>query len=494
MSGPLLSKLNDFYKSSHEIDNLVIIPSGYVVGKEPVGYFNESFLFNALKTTPISIILPYDNNIHHGNFSYISWGNEISHSPKERAEMIYEAISARNEDGSYKYHNIYFTGGSNTEDVIFDLDKICRERGALPRRKDTLKTYGFSDASQLHHYLGQRGISTPVYYSKYVGCLIKDLSKQTAVSTDFHIEPVNETAKEIQELSGYLQPGNQSQVENKLMYQTRFFSDDYNFLVVEFRNRNAVDAFLKTCKQFKDKKIILLLSRDTDQEAKDYLIKHSQYPIFTGMPVGHRSCLREGRGICLFSLARIQKTGRGYHLISEDKASDNVLTLRNEEVRLPPFILGGKEHIAILKDIDGNAGGVFENLEKLKVGSPSLLIRIPYKVEDLVQTMEISVKTLLETKIIDPEKLEYLSFEAKLFDKNQKDVLKKRLEDLVRRYLPKINEVKVNESVFFKNKNRVIDVLKSASLETESVSKDRKIDYPVQKIKSIVQEKRRYEM
>ena len=77
-----ISKLNDFHKASDEIDNLVIIPSGYVMGKPPAEHFNETEQLNRLKTKYISITLPYDNNIYNGNFSNVSWREEISHSPK----------------------------------------------------------------------------------------------------------------------------------------------------------------------------------------------------------------------------------------------------------------------------------------------------------------------------------------------------------------------------------------------------------------------------
>ena len=58
MSDHLLSKLNEFYKASNEIDNLVIIPSGYVMGKPPAEHFNETEQLNRLKTSNISITLP----------------------------------------------------------------------------------------------------------------------------------------------------------------------------------------------------------------------------------------------------------------------------------------------------------------------------------------------------------------------------------------------------------------------------------------------------
>ena len=113
MAGHQNLKLNDFYKAPDETDNLVIIPSGYVMGKPPAEVFNESDQLNRLKTSKISITLPYDNNIYSGNFSYVSWREEISHSPKERAEMIYEAISAKD-----KYGNI------NTIDIPVVVEEL----------------------------------------------------------------------------------------------------------------------------------------------------------------------------------------------------------------------------------------------------------------------------------------------------------------------------------------------------------------------------------
>ena len=212
-----LSKLCDFYTATKEEDNLVIIPSGCIAGKNSDNIDEELRLLTKIRqsrddTNPrdsfVSITLPYDKNIYNGNFSE----NEFSHSPKERAEMIYEAITTKNEDGTYKYNNLYFTGGSNTEDVIFELDKLCKEKGPLPQRKDDLRTYGFSDATQLHHYLGQRGISTPIYYSKGIPSLIVDLEAKTSVNTEFELFAVNEHASKVENISGYMQPGNQAQV------------------------------------------------------------------------------------------------------------------------------------------------------------------------------------------------------------------------------------------------------------------------------------------
>ncbi len=482
MSDHLLSKLNEFYKASNEIDNLVIIPSGYVMGKPPAEHFNETEQLNRLKTSNISITLPYDNNIYNGNFSNISWREEISHSPKERAEMIYEAISAKDNNGNYKYNNIYFTGGSNTEDVIFELEKICREQGPLPQRKDNLKTYGFSDATQLHHYLGQRGISTPVYYSKNIYALIDDLNTQNNVSTDLNIEPLNDSAKKINELHGYLQPGNQSQVENRPTHQTSFFKNDNNLLVVEFGSKSAAEAFIETSKKFKDENIVLLLSQDSHKEAIDYLVQNTKLPIFNGMPVGHGDCQKNGIAISLFSSADIKKTENGYYISYKNKASDNVFNLCKNQKRTPALTQGGNEQIAVLKEINGSAGAVFHNYEKIKRGASFLSIKIPTK-ENIVQTMEMSVRTLIENKIINPDNLETLNFQTPPVDKKIQETIKQRILDLTNRYLPKLKKIKHNEITLSGKINSKIASLRGLSSQTKKLYKSQQVNIDPQILK-----------
>ncbi len=478
-----ISKLNDFHKASDEIDNLVIIPSGYVMGKPPAEHFNETEQLNRLKTKYISITLPYDNNIYNGNFSNVSWREEISHSPKGRAEMIYEAISAKNDDGSYKYNNIYFTGGSNTEDVIFELEKICQKRGELPKRKDNLKTYGFSDATQLHHYLGQRGISSPVYYSKNIYALIDDLKEKNSNTTNLNIEPLNDTAKKINEINGYLQPGNQSQVENRQSHQTRFFQDGSNFLVCEFGNKDAVEAFLQTCKHFEDENIVLLLSRDTNKEAIDYLAQNSKFPIFTGMPVGHGSCQKDGAAINLFSSANIQKTDKGYNLNFSDKSSDKVFNLSKNQTRIPISPKGGNEDVAILKKINGSAGAVFANFQDIKIGLSSLTIKIPQDTQNLIQVMEMSVKTLIEQGVIKTETLESLSFQSSAVDEKNQAIIKKRINDLKKRYLPQLKEIKLNGNSISNDMSISIANLRGLSTSQKAPYKPHKININLQTLR-----------
>lgn len=475
MSDSFISKLNNFYKAPNEIDNLVIIPSGYVMGKPPAEHFNETKQLNRLKTSNISITLPYDNNIYNGNFSKVSWQEEISHSPKERAEMIYEAVSTKDNNGNYKYNNIYFTGGSNTEDVIFELEKICEEKGPLPQRKDNLKTYGFSDATQLHHYLGQRGISTPVYYSKNIYALIDDLNAQNNISKDLNIEPLNASAKKINKLHGYLQPGNQSQVENRLTYQTSFFQNDNNLLVIEFGSKSAAEAFIETSKKFENENIVLLLSQDSSKEATDYLVQNTKFPIFTGIPVGHSACQKNGKAINLFSSANIQKTENGYHINYENKASDNVFNLCKNKKRPPALTKGGDERIAVLEKINGSAGAVFHNFEKIKRGASSLSIEIPPEEKNIVQAMEMSVKTLIENQIIAPDKLETLNFQTLPVNDKIQEIIKKRMLDLTDRYLPKLKKIKHNEITLSEEINSKIASLRGLYPSTQTPYKPQQI-------------------
>lgn len=456
-----LSKLCDFYTAIEEKDNLVIIPSGCIAGKNSDNTDEELRLLTKIRQSPddtnprdssVSITLPYDKNIYNGNFSE----NEFSHSPKERAEMIYEAITTKNGDETYKYNNLYFTGGSNTEDVIFELDKLCKERGPLPQRKDDLRTYGFSDATQLHHYLGQRGISTPVYYSKGIPSLVVELESEskTSVSTQFELFAVNERASEVGNISGYMQPGNQAQVEDRMSHQTALFDDEdkYNFMVVEFGSKEAAEAFLSTSEKF-ESKLSLLLSKDTNQEAVALLKEKSDFPIFTGMPVGHGDETRKGKGIALFSSAKLTKTDKGYSLITTDKADDKVKELNIQKRRSTIKTNGGNETMAILSFINGSAGAVFDNLDNIQSNSSMLSIKIPSsETDNVIQTMEMSIKKLYEKGVINPETIKDINFICEKFTTDEA-AIEKRLTDLKERYLPKIESIRLNEKDIVSTKN-----------------------------------------
>ena len=455
----LISKLNDYFKGENGKNNLVIIPSGCVVPKPPEDEFNKDDQMERLTKGKISVTLPYDDNIFDGKFSNTLWNSELSHSPKKRAEMIYEAITAKNEDGNYKYNNIYLTGGCNTEDVIWELDKLCRERGPLPERKDNLKTFGFSDATQLHHYLGQRGISTPVYYSKNVYSLIADLSQTEENQSKFNLEPLNNVARAMDRIEGFTQPGNQSQVEDKMTHQTKFFDDGYNFIVVEFKTENFVKDFLETCKKFKDQKIALLVSKDSNKKAITYLLNHSNFPVFGGMPVGHGNCLENGEPIPLFTHAVLEKSENGYCLSVDSKASDKVRDLMKQPPRPTIKTRGGKETTAVLSYLNGSAGAVFDNLENLQIGGEEISIKIPKpekKTDDIVQTMEMSVKKLQDKGVIIPEKIKHIKFVSDGFipDPKTKKEIRVRLRDLKKRYLQNLEKLILNENIIPLSVNR----------------------------------------
>ena len=473
-----ISKLNTYYKVKDEKNNLVIIPSGCVVPKPPKEDFNEEKEFKKLKELAqekVSVILPYDNNIFNGNFSNPSWNTELSHPPRKRAEMIYEAITAQNDDGSYKYNNIYLTGGCNTEDVIFELDKLCKERGPLPVRKDTLKTFGFSDATQLHHYLGQRGISTPVYYSKGVKTLVASLSQEKDIQHQFDLTPLNDMATGMDHIAGYTQPGNQPQVEDKTTHQTKFFDDGYNFLVVEFRSEDLAKDFLETCKKFKDQKIALLVSKDSNKEAMTYLLNYSNFPVFGGMPVGHEGCLQNGEPIPLFANAILEKTDNGYRLNVDNTASDKVKDLSQKPHRPSIKAKGGNENKAILSYLNGSAGAVFDNLDDLQKGGKNLSIIMPKpeKDGDIVQMMEMAVKKLQDKGVIVPEEIEQINFLSDGFTLNPeiKKEIEVRLGDLKERYLPDLKNITLNENdMQFQKQKGLKDLLAEKSMELDIAS------------------------
>ena len=411
--------------------NLLIIPTGVAcgTGDKTEEDLLEGFTKKRDFVTPetnLSVFIPDDGNIYNGAFATIA-GQAITHSPEKKAEMLYEGICARNPDGSFKFDNIYLTGGFDTGEVIKELEKIIQKRGPLPQRKDNLRTFGFSDASQLHHYLGQRGIASPMYYSADAHCLAWDLAEEKQIEP-IQLTAVNDKAEEVEILTGYTQPGSTVSVEKSKTHQTSLFNDN-NLLVVEFRKADEagieeIKRFVDTISKF-DKPLTLVLSKDSTEEAMKVLNdllqsneKLKNIPMFFGMPVGHDSCLKSAnaRAIPLFAESVIKKGKDGaYQMDIQERASDRVKELPLSQRRIhQEKPVETKEPIT--RDVEvigeaGSAGLIMSNLEHIEKGASDYNVHLP-KDQYPVQMIKESIDTLLSKGIIDKEKLQKMTFNS----------------------------------------------------------------------------------
>jgi hypothetical protein len=435
--------------------DLVIIPSGYALGKPPVdenisdkqkALFEQQInkeckirLFGTAHKN-ISLTVPKDENIYHGGYSYLGWKNELTHSPQEKAKMIYEAITATDENGNYKYHNIYFSGGSNTEDVVKELKKLEEKYGKLPDRRKDLKTFGFSDAQQMHNYLGQNGISSPYYYSKNERELIKDIAESNIKTESCELTACNDSAKSLtkEQLTGILLPADHIYKVKPVKYKKNIFVIDC------MNNKKFFDEILNGIDQLNQaggykENIIILLSKDNAKIADK--IKNGEincpYPVFSGIEVGHGSfCQSNGKATPLFKEARIENSETGNTLIKF-----NYTPVNYEFGNAIQFQQPEKETKNKTLTHAGNAGPLSTFEESLNERVTDNLT-ISFKADNLheaIQNMEMSVKNLVHRKIIDTD-LQTLSFkhdfDGPIPDKTTNEDIKNRLEYLQKTYLP----------------------------------------------------------
>ncbi len=455
--------------------NLLIIPTGVAcgTGDKTEEDLLEGFTKKRDFVTPetnLSVFIPGDGNIYHDGFATIA-KRAITHSFRQKAEMLYEGICTKNADGSFKFDNIYLTGGFDTGEVIKELEKIIQERGQLPQRKDNLRTFGFSDASQLHHYLGQRGISSPVYYSADAHVLAWDLAEEKRIKpmdqeiTPIPLEAVSESAKKMDELRGYTQPGSTVSVEKSQTHQTALF-DDNNLLIVEFgkadeAGREEIKRFVDTVSKF-DKPISLVLSKDSSKDAIKVLQKLlagneklKGIPVFWGAPVGHGSCLTGSvaRPIPLFAETVIKKGQDGkYQMEIQGRSSEHVKDLSLSERRIneePP--VETKEPITREVEVAGEAGStgvIMPNLDHIEKGASDYNVHLP-KNEYPIQLITGSVDTLLSRGIIDKEKLKELTFDSNYHLSSDELInAKKYIRSFLKgrfRHLPQINYTELTD-------------------------------------------------
>lgn len=476
--------------------DLVVIPTGNSV---PVG----TPLGEHAEIAKINLYAP--KNIFEPNYSDEGEnGGRFSHSPRERAEMLYEAITTVKKDKSgnvindengnpiYKYHNIYITGGTNTEDVIRELEKIQKERGALPARRGDLRIFGFSDATQLHHYLGQRAIATSYYNSSGLISSIYDLKAEKILKlkpTGFTLSSIGNAAEkcEIYEnKEGILLPGSILLTEDRPTHQIALSKDKVNFVIEEFFKPDPelfAKAWLAEYKaKFEGKNIVLLLSQDTPEKVRNKLpalmdeLGITDLPVFYGMPVGHGECAkgrckidesgnavkeRIGKLIPLFQTVKLTPEGNltfNYATNEEEQNAENeeliaINRLNKEHPRQPYVPKSSSQDVettqAVVEYSLGEAGMFFYNLSTLEKGATEYTISFGEDHPFTIQYMEMTLKKLYEKGIINKDKLTSVKFKANGVDKEflgklEKQGMHRRLEYLRDEYFPNLTNITCN--------------------------------------------------
>ena len=394
---------------------------------------------------------------------------KIYYSPEERAEFLYEAITAKDEKGNYLYNNIYLEGGHGAEDTICALEKLLKDKKAtLPERADNLNIFGFSDASQFHHYFGQRGIATPIYYSgstssKLYPDLINTLKKQKQNETFFmHLTIVNNPKKR-KAIKGLTQPGAISHIEHKPTHQLQVLPNQSNILILELANHTQINRLAETLDQMKDKDITLVLSKDMSPKMIEAVKERFPHlTIFSGALVGHGNCSRkkgqgpdsgEGKPIPLFASGTISiaKDGTATMQITP-KSSPKAKELsdpRKHPKRRVKIKEDPKNTTTLVTIKDGDAAGrvILSDPTKIKQGQPHYTIQIGRTDPNFAwQKMELSIKELLELGIINPTTLQQLEF---IGDCNPDALWRgtaRIMKELVSMYLPKLKSLRYNNT------------------------------------------------
>ncbi len=293
--------LHTFFYSKECTSHLVVIPSSCSVAKPPLEQYSDDVekkrLFFWAQSKRVALILPYDDNIFCGKWRYDADGFEYTHSPKQRAAMIFEAICAKNKKG-FKYNAVYLSDGMGSFSVVDELRRLTDKFGMLPKRAETLKVYGFDDAVHLQSYLGCLGVCTPVYYSRGLNALLEDVHQDTAGACA--LKPLNVAARAVQNLSGYILP---EQVHPSFVVTKRHQTC---FIVSELDRASDLTACLKWASG-DSRQVAFILSQDTPLQTAEQFIGTipPNIPVFSGVPVGHGECLNNGRPITLFAKAHL---------------------------------------------------------------------------------------------------------------------------------------------------------------------------------------------
>ena len=395
------------------------------------------------------------------------------YTPEERAALIYEAITARDENGQYLYHNIVLGGGNGADDTIDALEKLLQgpPKKELPVRADNLNVFGFSDASQFHHYLGQRGIATPIYYSncnpdKFYPNLFDTLEKQRkGIPFEMALDVIN-NPQNTDEIKGFTQPGAITMVEHRPTHQLQPFSEGSNMLLIELTNETQIERLAETLNQMEDKEISLILSKDMSDDMVQKVAKEfPNRPVFYGALLGHGECKKIGEPIVLFAESRIQITGHKAKLLMHPLAHEKAKELQNSPKRVPS-VEEDTQHSSTkltIEDCDGAGRAVLSDLTNIKQGAEEYTIRIKNAGPDFTwQKMELGIKELLEYGIINPDTLKKINFTGGCNENQLKNL--RFVNEVCARYLPKL------ESFSYEKRLSITDLLRGKSqIQTQKI-------------------------
>ena len=387
------------------------------------------------------------------------------YSPKERAEFLYTAITAKRM-GRYLCSNITLSGGNGAEDTIRALETLTREWGKWPAdRANNLNFLGFSDASQLFHYFGQRGIGTPFYFSgmlsrdsqgelsidpKKLQQALMEISEKQKRNEPFEmVWGVVNNPKNVQKMAGFTQPGSVAAVEHRLTHQLQPFSGAENFVIVEPNNEVQIRRLKETLERMKGADISLVLSQDvSDDMVKRVKETFPDRIILSGAAVGHKSAIENGKPIPLFAETHIEIQGEKAVVKINPRISERAKELQHQPKRECPEIVTSKYARPAFQvlDLDGEGRAIVPEMSLIQKGAKKYDIRIEKAGPDFTwQRMVLGVQELLEHRIIDPQRLERLDFTGDCAaERLDKDYTVQAMTDLAGWPLPKLKTVTYN--------------------------------------------------
>lgn len=348
------------------------------------------------------------------------YGNAFSHLPEERAAMLYEAITAKNANGKYVYDAIFLPGGSNGEDVLFELDRILKEKGEiLPDRTNSLKIFGFSDATQFLRSFGQNGIASPFLYSGGFNTLVSDFLVPDAglQKAENLLESVYVPERQQSGVTdGFLLPANSRQSLYKANNQPRFSDRLENIMVEELQNENAVNFLIDVLKHpvSAGKRKTVLVSKDSAPGMPQLLAQKlkeeglTDIGVYAGAPFGHGEQMRDGVPIPMYvrSTLSISENGRVVWKF-DDRVDRNEVDALKRMPFIPPIkkipVLPTTNIIEVVPQNYPVAG--IENMERIAPDSGVIVLDLKnsYSAEGGGQRLQMGLSRLLEENRISKE-------------------------------------------------------------------------------------------
>ena len=356
------------------------------------------------------------------------------HTAMEKAEAIYEVLTAKDANGAYKYKYLRLGGGNGSEDVIDELEKLIKIKGPIPQRSD-INIISFSDGSQFLHYFGQRGIGNQFYYSAgYNLDVLKQLenAQKNGLSFSENDLDVLNNPHHVTQISGHTQPGSITSIANRPTHQLQVFDKGTNVLAIEPSTDKEVERLGTVLNQIKDKDITLLLSKDTTEDMKKRIV--TQFPdclILSGGRFGHGQQRKDGQLFPLMAKCDIKITNKKASMSIDSHTDTEKAKELSDPAKNPKRIPDIKQsHLAgthfYVVASDGAGRGVTSPLELVKRNQSAYTLHIYANKEQMQaygwQRMCYGIRELLENKLIDPDKLKTVNFRN---DTTTADIFKK---------------------------------------------------------------------